>query len=139
MNRDDFQRLARLRLREARILRDGGFPAGAYYLAGLAVECALKACLARATQKYDFPDKKTVNESHTHDLTTLLRLANLETVLQADAKTRPAIALNWTTVRDWRIEARYNRSTSVQQAADLYRAASQKQTGWSHGSDNIGK
>jgi HEPN domain-containing protein len=45
MNRFDSQKLASLRLREAKALLAAGFPEGAYYLAGYAVECALKACL----------------------------------------------------------------------------------------------
>jgi hypothetical protein len=41
MNRADLQQIAELRLQEARTLLTGGFPDGAYYLAGYAVECAL--------------------------------------------------------------------------------------------------
>ena len=44
---------------------------GAYYLAGYAIECALKACIAKATRRYDFPDRKKVDASHTHDLREL--------------------------------------------------------------------
>jgi HEPN domain-containing protein len=58
VNRKDLQFLARARLTEARALLDAGHPDGAYYLAGYAVECALKACIAKATQRHEFPDKK---------------------------------------------------------------------------------
>lgn len=68
VNRKDLQSLARTRLAEAKILLDAGRSDGAYYLAGYAVECALKACIARGTQRHEFPDKKTVDASHTHNL-----------------------------------------------------------------------
>jgi HEPN domain-containing protein len=76
MNRADFQQLAELRLREAQALLAAGLPDGAYYLAGYSVECALKACISKRTQLHDFPDKKLVNDSHTHNLKELLRLAS---------------------------------------------------------------
>ena len=47
MNRTDLQQPALTRLAEAKALLAAGFPAGAYYLAGYAVECALKACIAK--------------------------------------------------------------------------------------------
>jgi HEPN domain-containing protein len=40
MNRADFQKLAELRIREAKVLLDSKHYEGAYYLAGYAVECA---------------------------------------------------------------------------------------------------
>ena len=78
MNRTDFQRLATLRIAEAQALLAAGFPAGAYYLAGYAVECAIKTCIAKNVQQYDFPDKDRVNQSYSHNLVQLLRAANLE-------------------------------------------------------------
>ncbi|HKQ62260.1 MAG TPA: hypothetical protein VJS92_13295 [Candidatus Polarisedimenticolaceae bacterium] len=58
MHRDDLRRLARLRLREARLLLRAGAFAGAYYLVGDAVECALKACISKQFRQHDIPDKK---------------------------------------------------------------------------------
>src|SRR5919106_3680906 len=43
-----------------------GEPSGAYYLAGYAVECGLKACIAKQVRRHEFPDRTTVNQSHTH-------------------------------------------------------------------------
>jgi HEPN domain-containing protein len=68
MNRTDLQEIAEIRLRESKALLAAGLFDGTYYLAGYAVECALKACIAKRTQEHDFPDKKLVNDSHTHDL-----------------------------------------------------------------------
>lgn len=124
MNRDDFRALARLRLREARALRDRELWNGCYYLSGHAVECALKACIARSTRRHDFPDKDRVQKTHTHNLAVLLNLAGLQDKLEADAKTRRSLGSQWALVSNrWGIEARYNRPIAAQEAVDLYRAA----------------
>jgi HEPN domain-containing protein len=66
-NRQDFQRLAGMRLRDARVLMRNGNLEAAYYLTGLAVECALKACIAKNTKRYDFPPNQTaLKEIYTH-------------------------------------------------------------------------
>jgi HEPN domain-containing protein len=107
MTRAELQRLARIRIKEANaLLKDGHFE-GAYYLAGYAVECALKACIAKQTQRYEFPDKKRADESHTHDLKKLVKLANLENVLQTEISANKAFRDNWTTVQRWSENTRY--------------------------------
>ena len=107
MNRTDFQQLADLRLQEARALYAAGFPDGAYYLAGYAIESGLKACIAKRTQQYDFPDKKLVNDSHSHDLGKLLELAGLSDLLKNDVASNVELKLDWVTVRDWSEQSRY--------------------------------
>jgi HEPN domain-containing protein len=107
MNRIDFQEIAGIRLQESRTLLAAGLPDGAYYLAGYAVECALKACIAKKTQKFDFPDKKLVNDSHTHDLGRLLELAGLSDLLKNDVASNLELKLDWETVRDWSEQSRY--------------------------------
>jgi hypothetical protein len=72
INRKGLQDLAKLRLREAKALLRSNHPDGAYYLAGYAVECALKACIAKKTMRYDFPEKETVQTSYSHELIKLL-------------------------------------------------------------------
>jgi hypothetical protein len=52
---------------------------GAYYLAGYSVECALKVCIAKATQRHDFPDKNKAEASYSHKFKELLKVAGLET------------------------------------------------------------
>ncbi len=61
MNRSDLQKLAVIRIKEAKLLLDNDAYEGSYYLAGYAVECALKACFAKQTKQYEFPDKRAVN------------------------------------------------------------------------------
>ena len=60
VNRGDWQRLSRSREREAKVLLDAGEHAGAYYLCGYAVECALKACIVKALPPRTMPEKKDV-------------------------------------------------------------------------------
>jgi HEPN domain-containing protein len=87
--------LAQVRLAEARALLRAGLPDGAYYLAGYAVECALKARIARATQRYDFPEKRSVDASHTHNLKDLIRVANLEVARLEKARSDAVFRNNW--------------------------------------------
>jgi HEPN domain-containing protein len=76
VNRNDFQKLAALRLKEARVLFDAGCWEGAYYLAGHAIECAIKARIAKQTKKFDFPARQDrENDCYTHDFKKLIRLA----------------------------------------------------------------
>lgn len=112
-----------MRRREARVLLNAKLFAGAYYLTGYSVECALKACIARGTTRYSFPDKERTNDSYTHDLTKLLRTAGLQTAFDQAADARPALAKNWATVKDWKETSRYDATIDLKKARDLYRAA----------------
>ncbi|RKZ77304.1 MAG: DNA-binding protein [Gammaproteobacteria bacterium] len=84
MNRAQLQELTKLRVEEAKILYENNCFNGAYYLLGYAVECALKACIAKQVQQYDFPDKQLANDSYTHNLIKLLKTANLDKELNKD-------------------------------------------------------
>ena len=86
MNRKDFQMIATKRHQEAKALLKTRNYSGAYYLCGYIVECALKACIAKQTRRYDFPDKKTAVDSYTHNMLQLVRLAYLEKDLDAQKK-----------------------------------------------------
>lgn len=112
VNRKDLQLLARARLAEANTLLDAGLPDGAYYLAGYAVECALKACISRGTQRHDFPDKKTVDASHTHNLKDLIRVAKLEEARLEEVNRDPAFRNHWDTVLQWSEQSRYRRHSA---------------------------
>ena len=75
MNRRTLQTLARDRLADARALLRAHRYAAAYYMAGYAVECALKACITKHVNRHDFPDKKLATDSYTHDLNRLVTAA----------------------------------------------------------------
>ena len=61
VDRKELQDLSKIRLREAAALLQLGLFDGAFYLAGYAVECGLKACIAKGTRRGEFPDKKRWN------------------------------------------------------------------------------
>ncbi len=107
MNRLDFQMMAHLRLDEAERLLAAESFSGAYYLAGYVVECALKACIAKSVQEHEFPEKKRVNDSYSHDLTLLLKTAALEQELKAARQRLPGLGQRWDTVQEWNEVSRY--------------------------------
>ena len=115
--------MSRARRREARVLLNANLPAGAYYLTGYSIECALKACIARGTERHSFPDKERANESYTHDLTKLLRTAGLQTAFDRAANASQALARNWAVVKDWKETSRYASTIDMKKARALYRAA----------------
>src|SRR5207302_7974167 len=116
-----FPRLADLRAEEAGVLVRGRKQLGAYYLAGYAVECALKACIAKETKRHEFPPKVPyVRSVYVHDLDELLRLARLDKQLENDMKKNSLLANNWNVIKVWSEEARY--ITSGLKGKDLYEA-----------------
>jgi HEPN domain-containing protein len=121
INRNELKKLARLRLKEAEALLVTGNYSGAYYFCGYVVECGLKACIAKQTKRYDFPDKKIVNDSWTHDLIKLVKTASLDLILNQEIRSDPAFSDNWDTVKDWSEESRYQQYSNAQ-ANGIYTA-----------------
>ena len=129
LNRDILRSLANARIEDARILLDNSQWTGAYYMAGLGVECALKSCLAAAVKEYDFPDKDFVNAMYVHNLERLLRLnGGLWNSLQTDIKADPKLDINWNTVKDWDDSKRYIIVEELEARA-LYDATTEPQSG----------
>jgi HEPN domain-containing protein len=107
VTRKDLQAIAEARMQDAQLLyRHRRFDA-AYYLAGYAIECALKACIARKTKRYDFPDKELAQNVYTHDLAQLARLAGLRDQLEEEFRNDPLLETRWDLVRDWKEKSRY--------------------------------
>jgi HEPN domain-containing protein len=127
LTRKDLQKLATVRLREAKILLGANAPDGAYYLAGYAVECALKACIAKATERHDFPDKRRANRSHTHDLRELILVADLEAA-HDEAVRQYEFSRRWDIVIQWNEESRY-RGSSLYDATALIEAIENRKYG----------
>lgn len=123
MTRSDFQKLAMVRLSEAKLLLRHRKYDGAYYLAGYAVECALKACLAKRTKRCEFPPPPGVVKDfyYTHSYKDLLKVAELTAQQGLDNKSNPTLAANWGIVYQWKETRRYESSTKTQ-ATDLIEA-----------------
>ena len=128
MTRRDLRELALIRLKEARVLLRNGNHEGAYYLGGYCIECALKACIAKRTCRHEFPDKKTVDASHTHRLEDLLRVAQLSGVHGEEVRENRIFEANWNLVKDWSEQSRY-RKHSKQEAEALLSAIGDKKSG----------
>lgn len=107
MNRGDLQQLADERARDADALLAAGRWSAAYYLAGYAVECALKACIAKRTQQYDFPDRDIALKCYTHKIEELVLHAQLKGQRDAATTANAALANNWLTAGGWTEHARY--------------------------------
>jgi hypothetical protein len=71
MNRAELQQLARDRVRDAKALLAAHRWSGAYYLAGYAVECALKSCVIVYLMKTDqFPERRFSEQCWAHTIRT---------------------------------------------------------------------
>jgi hypothetical protein len=122
VNRLELRQLAEDRIADAAVLLAAGRSSGAYYLAGYAVECGLKACIAKLTNQDDFPrDRKFVEECYTHNLERLLKAAGLKPALDADTSANRVFSGNWGVAKDWQETSRYEQKTQAE-AQTLYDA-----------------
>jgi len=86
---------------------EAGQFSGAYHLVGLAVELALKACIARQTEQFEFPDLRRVRDSWVHEPGKLVKTAGLEEELTARVRGDREFETNWLIVKDWDVDSRY--------------------------------
>jgi len=121
--------LSRVRLGEAKALLESELSDGAFYLAGYAVECALKACIAKNTRAHSFPPRvELVQEMYTHSLPKLLKAAGLDRKLKDHAPPGSDLDKNWSAVYTWSEKARYERKT-LREAQELYKAITEPHNG----------
>jgi HEPN domain-containing protein len=121
VNRRDFRRLAELRLADAQILLANRRYAAAYYLAGYAFECGLKACIARQFRLYEFPPNDA-NKLYTHKLDVLGQHERLAGALGIQRSALPRFASNWSVVITWTEASRYKHDLSRDEAEKLLAA-----------------
>lgn len=120
-NRSEFRTMAKIRVREARALLNAGLWDGAYYLAGYAVECGLKACIAKRTRKGSFPDKDFAQKCWVHDINKLVEVAGLTAARDAAAPRGSPAEQNWQLAQNWNERQRYERKRQADAEA-LYAA-----------------
>jgi hypothetical protein len=129
LNRDKLREISEHRIQEAEALLREKMWTGAYYLVGLAVECALKSCLAGSVKEYDFPDKDFVNQIYVHNLKKLFELnVVLWAQLQSDMKADSRLGVNWSTIKDWDDGKRYDLVDELSANA-LFEAATEPGSG----------
>ncbi|EGQ9765569.1 hypothetical protein ACSVUS_004840 [Vibrio alginolyticus] len=129
MNKNDFESLVEIRLKEAKLLLDGGSPQGAYYLAGYALEAALKASICMQVKENDFPDKKLAVACHTHNLKDLIGVAGLKQKLTEKENQDEEFKVNWAVAKDWSETTRYETDIDEIKANDLYEAITDEDSG----------
>jgi len=109
------------KLEEAELLSNGGYNEGGFYLAGYAVELALKAKVCEHLDIpnlfYDSPFLKDLNLK-THNFNVLLLLTGkrnkFETALSKDV----SLTKNWNIIlTSWTPECRYNHCKSIKKSA----------------------
>jgi hypothetical protein len=101
------------------LLQTKGLHSGAYYLAGYAIECALKAKIAADFRENEIPELKRVQSIYTHDLSALLGLAVLKEDLDAEKELNPDLYQRWTIAKAWSENARYKVWTEANASAIL--------------------
>jgi hypothetical protein len=123
------------RIKDAKALLDGGRWEFAYYVAGYAVECALKSCLlARMIHTaWVFQEKWEAKLCLTHEFAKLIDLAGMRDELNAALAASAAAALAtggppggpftafWGVALQWKVESRYQPKTEAE-AKGLYEA-----------------
>lgn len=118
-SRSDFEKLIELRMQEAQFLLAQKDYDGAYYLAGYAVEGALKVRIISQLMTSDsFPEKKLADNFYKHELTELRRLAGLADEMEQDV----LVKTQWDVVKDWSEQSRYQIGKTDKDALNLYDA-----------------
>ncbi len=113
------QSLAETRRRDAEVLLLNGRHAGAYYLSGYVVECALKAIIASRFLQDVIPPKNLVSDTYTHELGKLIGLAGLKTDLDKYIAADQDFTARWGIVSKWSEASRYE-NWDVANAQTLY-------------------
>lgn len=116
--------LAESRADEALALLGLGHNSGAYYLAGYAIECGLKAVLTRSLASHTLPHYKAAEKVHIHRLGELMSMTGLTPAIAADRVVGPS----WIVVQSWSEQARY-RLYDVRSATDMVVAATDPTSG----------
>jgi hypothetical protein len=129
MNKRDLEILVDLRVKEARLLFENNCYEGAYYLLGYALECAIKACIAKQVKEYDFPDKNLANASYTYKLVDLLGVAGLKQKLQEMLNSNEDFKLNWAVAKEWSENSRYERNIEKTKMNDFFDAVTNNKSG----------
>jgi hypothetical protein len=131
VNRAHWQLLAEERVKDAGLLLGGGHWAAAYYLAGYAIECGLKACvLAYVANNPEiiFREMMFSKNCWTHNIGDLVAVSGLEAIRRTDADMNLVLGINWTIVQKWNETTRYEFKSELD-AKRLYEAVTHHNDG----------
>jgi len=107
LTRTDLQALAKVRAEDALLLLQQQRFSSAYYLAGYAIEFALKACAAKQVSAFAIPDRDFFSKIFTHDFDKLIGISGLKSEFDLKKRSSPEFGVNWAVVAEWRPEVRY--------------------------------
>ena len=125
----EFQQVAEIKIKEAQALFERRLYNGAYYLAGYAVECAFKACIARHVRNNELPDKSFVNDSYTHNFDKLLNISELTEEFKNAYSENWELYENWMIISEWTVDSRYQFSIDKDDAKDIIKAVNDEENG----------
>lgn len=108
LTKSDLEKLAQLRLDDAMLLMNAGRSSSAYYLAGYAVELALKACISKLFRPNAIPEKAFIDAVYTHKLDQLLATAGLAIKFKDACAADHLLAAYWGVASQWRETSRYD-------------------------------
>ncbi len=115
--KSELKRIAKERLADAETLFKAGRFDGATYLCGYVMEIALKLRVCKTLKWESFPESKKEFEGlasfKTHDFDNLLHLSGIE------GEVKELYLLEWSTVKTWNPELRYNRVVSMNRVETL--------------------
>jgi HEPN domain-containing protein len=102
MRPEELRRLSQTRIKEASVLLDHEYYEGAVYLAGYAVELALKEIITK-THEWDTFGREASRDFLTHKLEDLLRLSGIQRRFRSDSANVRA----WSKLKSWGPDNRY--------------------------------
>ena len=129
----ELKSLADERISEAEILSGNAKHEGVFYLAGYAIEFALKAvtCKRLGVEIYDKEvdnaakglSQKALNAFMTHNLTDLLTLSGLKVKFELDKATNSGLTKAWSELSRWNEQRRYDSGCSEVVANNFLRSS----------------
>jgi putative cell wall-binding protein len=124
LDRNDLKKISKARLREAKILYKEKQFDGSVYLAGYALETALKARICKILQ-IDYPPDGNLSKAFlTHNIKELIILSGLSKKLENMVFSSFYFKINWSVVTTWSEQFRYKKigTNSKQDAKDIIEA-----------------
>ena len=128
LDRATLQRLSTERIEDSQCLLAGQRWSGAYYLAGYALESALKSCVVAYVERNIsvlFGRHGFQQKCWTHNLETLLEQADLKNQKES---WNPELLENWLIAKDWNEASRYE-SKNESSTRKLYEAITDNNEG----------
>lgn len=108
MKKRDLQKIAELRLKEAKVLYENGLYDGSVYLCGYVVEAALKARICKHLQMKEYLDTGDMKGMFlSHDFDKLLFLSGLKNRINLANKRGTSLFKNWSLLTNWTPDIRY--------------------------------